>query len=309
MAKGLLDEITSHGDRGAVLPFSRVEDVRQDVLALKNEAFQTSWLQKIVGWIEEDSPPLIPPDIGFVPRSLITVVMPGSGITIRFAYRGKQVDCILPPQYDNHEDRNEQKLRYIRSYLKPLGFSAAALPWLPQKLLAVHAGLGLYGRNNICYHNEFGSHIQIMTYASDMPCGESEWHPLRRMELCESCRACEAACPTGAIDAGRRLIDADRCLTALNEFPGEFPAWLSKDAHNSIVGCIRCQACCPANAQGAKAAAADIVFSEAETTVLLNHVAGTPFTEPLAAKVEAMGIPEYAQVLPRNVAALLQKEC
>ena len=35
MIKGLLSEIVFHGDKGAVVPFSRIDDLRTDIIDIK----------------------------------------------------------------------------------------------------------------------------------------------------------------------------------------------------------------------------------------------------------------------------------
>ena len=231
MIRGLLDDITSHGDQGAVVPFSRVEDLKKDMIALKNGDFHTDWINRMANHITDDANKFVPAGIGFEPRSLISVVMPTQKAIFQFSYHGKTVECRVPPIQTNFYKNNDRVLHYLSDYLLPIGFSAAKAVTLPQKLLAVHCGLGLYGRNNICYNNEFGSYISIMTYISDLPCDEHAWFPIRRMEICEKCYECVTACPTKAIEITRSLIDSDRCVTYYNENPGEFPDWLDKKVH------------------------------------------------------------------------------
>ena len=180
----------------------------------------------------------------------------------------------------------------------------------PHKILAVHCGLGLYGRNNICYNNEFGSYMQIMTYISDAPCDETVWRPLGRMESCDTCRACVNACPTSALDPNRQLIDSDRCLTLFNESANAFPNWLDSTAHNSIAGCTRCQDCCPANAHNKSNIIPGVSFTEEETIEILSNKADAPYSEAVAAKLDATGIfQDYVDpsVFPRNLSVLLQR--
>jgi len=176
-------------------------------------------------------------------------------------------------------------------------------------LLAVHCGLGLYGRNNICYNEKFGSYMQIMSYISDLPCEQTAWLPIKRMNICEECRACVVSCATGVIDPRHELIiDTERCLAHLNESPGEFPDWLDKNAHNSLFGCMKCQDCCPANAQNKNNIVMGTTFTEKETTEILSHKADEPFSDSLVIKLEAAGLsPEEINNMPRNLSALLQK--
>ena len=307
MIRGLLDEITSHGDRGAITPFSRIEDLKNDLIALKNGDYHTDWLNRMVNHITDDANKFIPANVNFEPRSLISVIMPSHKVIYQFSYLGKFVNYAVPPGQNNFYKNNDRVLQYISEYLSPLGFSAAKAVTIPQKLLAVHCGLGLYGRNNICYNNEFGSYMTIMTYISDLPCDETDWFPIRRMEICEKCCECVTACPTKAIEKNRLLIDSDRCVTYYNENPGEFPEWLDQDVHNCVVGCMKCQDCCSANSINKDNVDIQAIFSENETTELLQNKGGLPYTDSLAAKIEATGLlPEFTKpdVLSRNLVAL-----
>lgn len=307
MIDALLSEIVSHGDRGAVVPFSRIDDLKKDMTDLKNREYHTSWLDRMADWMTGGTDGFVPSDLRFKPLSLISVIIPNPKAMLYFQYQGKVIPCAVPPHYTHWDVKNKQVLQYIQNYLTPFGFSASIVRTIPQKLLAVHSGLCRYGRNNICYHDEFGSYMQIMSYISDLPCDDTAWFPIRRMKNCEKCSACVTACPTGAIDLSRRLIDSDRCITFFDDEPGEFPAWIEKDMHNSVVGCTRCQDCCPGNAQNKNNIAEGVTFTEEETTELINHKTDEPYTDSLAAKIESTGILlEYVSVLPRNVAALLQ---
>ena len=309
MIKGLLDEIAYNGDRGVIMPFSRTEDLKKDLNALKDGAYHSDWLNRMINHITDDTNKFIPAKINFVPCSLISVVMPSQKVIFQFSYHGKPVDCVVPPIYIDFYKNNDRVLRYLSDYLSPNGFSVVKAATLPHKLLAVHCGLGLYGRNNIFYNDEFGSHTSIMTYISNLPCDETDWFPIKRMEICEQCYECVTACPTKAIDMDRLLIDSDRCVTYFNEIPGEFPDWLNKNVHNCIVGCIKCQDCCPANSMHTDNVGIHTMFSECETLELLNNKGDLPYTDSIAAKIEATGLlPEFAKsdVLSRNLLALFQ---
>lgn len=309
MINRLLDTITAHGHKGAVVPFSRVASIKEDMLTLKNGAFHTSWLDRMANYMTGEADKFIPDDIGFAPQSLISVVMPSPKVMLQFNYHGKLVNCALPPHYINWDSNNKRVLQYITDYISPFGYSAVIAPTFPQKLLAVHCGLGKYGRNNICYNEEFGSYMQIMTYISDLPCDGAEWFPLRRMERCAKCRVCVTSCPTGAIDGERQLINSDRCITIINEFTEEeFPEWITKAAHNSIIGCTKCQDCCPANAHNKDNIKMGVAFTEEVTTEILNHTGDITYSGSVSVKLEATGIPTINETnyLPRNLAALIE---
>jgi epoxyqueuosine reductase len=304
MIQALLNEIAAHGDRGAVVPISHFDDLRRELQALDTQPHHgfSDWMSNTMA---------IPDGLGFEPRSLISVITSSPKVVYEFNDRGKAVRCIVPPQYSSEGSKADSEiLRYINAYSEPLGHSAALIYGIPQKLLAVHCGLGRYGRNNICFSEEFGSYIRVLACVTDIPCEDAGWFPARRMDACNMCRACVAACPTNAIDPSERIVNAPRCLTALNEVAGEFPDWLDKGAHNSLIGCMKCQDCCPGNAHNKNSVVKGLAFTEEETAELLVHQAGEPFSDPLTAKIKAADwiSPEIAQLLPRNLSVLLQTD-
>ena len=298
MINALLNLIASHGDKGAVVPVSRFEDLKREMEDLKSETYHafSDWMAETMA---------IPQDLGFTPRSLIAVITPSPKVILQFNVCGKPVHCVVPPQYSDGS-KDMEVLQSINNYLTPLGFKSAIASNLPQKLLAVHCGLNLYGRNNISFNKEFGSYMRILSYVSDVPCNENAWHPVRRMEACDNCRACVAACPTKAIDPDDSVIDAYSCLTFKNEFPGDFPDWINKDAHNCIIGCMKCQDCCPSNAHNKNNIIKGVTFTEEETAELLGHKGDEPYSTLLAAKIESTGFTEFSQLIPRNFAVLLE---
>jgi epoxyqueuosine reductase len=303
MIKALLKEIAAHGDKGAVVPISHYDDLKREMEMLKSEdnhAFSDGMASAMA----------IPKELGFEPRSLISVITPSPKIIYEFIRHGHPFRFIIPPQYADEGSKDDEVLQYINAFLEPLGHKAALIYNIPQKLLAVHCGLGRYGRNNICFNEEFGSYIRILSYISDVPCDEADWFPARRMEACDNCQACVSACPTNAIHPAQRVVNASICLTNLNEAPGEFPGWLAKDAHNSLIGCMKCQDCCPANAHQKNNTVKGITFTEEETAELLSHKTGEPYSDLLAAKIEATGwiSPGLSQILPRNLTVLLPGE-
>jgi epoxyqueuosine reductase len=299
MKEGLLNEIAAHGDRGAIVPVSRYDELKRELEALKEGEYHafSDW---IAGRMVMNN------ELGFQPRSLISVITPSPKVIFEFTYHGKPIHCMVPPQYLEEGTKDQEVLQYINAYLEPLGYKAALFDNLPQKLLAVHCGLGLYGRNNICFNEEFGSYMRIISFVSDAPCDEAAWFPARRMDSCEKCTACITACPTNAIFPSHRVINASICLTALNEMAGEFPEWVAKDAHNSLIGCMKCQDCCPGNAMNKDHVIKGVAFTEEETAELLMHEADEPFSDSLDEKLKASGFSEWIlKMLPRNLAALL----
>jgi epoxyqueuosine reductase len=112
---------------------------------------------------------------------------------------------------------------------------------------------------------------------------------------------------TGAIDDDRVLLHGERCLTVLNENPGEWPAWLPPSAHNCIIGCLLCQRPCPANPE-LQVEGTGIVFTAAETDALLvsDDAHEGPAWDGIRAKLEQIGQPYDEPVIGRNFRALLE---
>ena len=71
MINALLNLIASHGDKGAVVPVSRFEDLKREMEDLKSETYHafSDWMAETMA---------IPQDLGFTPRSLIAVITPQS---------------------------------------------------------------------------------------------------------------------------------------------------------------------------------------------------------------------------------------
>ncbi len=139
--------------------------------------------------------------------------------------------------------------------------------------------------------------------------------------------ACMERCPTGAITGDRFPIDAESCLSRLNECPGIWPDWLPPEAHNCLWGCLACQENCPQNAgllsyedTGVRLdvveTAAILARSEAEATASLDPNEGSPANgspdeeawQAAVSKLGATGLDHCRAVLGRNLRALLGLE-
>ena len=172
-------------------------------------------------------------------KSLFMVAMPQPQYEIVFNWKNKKVPLIIPPTYLHGRASINKIQAFLTDLLKPSGYSVE-FARLPQKTLAIRAGLAEYGRNNITYIRGLGSFHRLFTFYSDFPYEQDGWQELRMMDLCKECSACVRKCPTGAIPEDRFLLRAERCLTFHNEHPVDvpFPDWIDPSWHNCLVGCL-----------------------------------------------------------------------
>jgi len=241
-------------------------------------------------------------------KSLFMVAMPQPQYEIVFNWKNKEVPVKIPPTYLHGRALINETKAFLTDLLKPSGHSVE-FARLPQKTLAIRAGLAEYGRNNITYIQGLGSFHRLFTFYSDFPYEQDGWQELRMMDLCKECSACVRKCPTGAIPEDRFLLRAERCLTFHNEHPVDvpFPDWIDPSWHNCLVGCLHCQKVCPANEKVIKWTEPGPTFSEEETKLLLSGMAVEDLPEETKLKVEDHGLGYYLSVYPRNLGVILER--
>jgi len=139
-----------------------------------------------------------------------------------------------------------------------------------------------------------------------MPCREDQWQEMEMLPGCESCTACQSACPTSAITPDRMLLRGERCLAWHNEMSSSvpFPSWIDPQAHHALVGCMRCQRACPYNKNVASWMEARGEFLEEETALLISGNVSDEERERLAVRLRQVGLDP--SMLPRNLEALLK---
>ena len=242
------------------------------------------------------------------PATVVVVVMPRPAHAVAFTVDGRQVETVFPPTYVRYQPLFEE----VRTDLQEHGLPGARVERLnvPLKSLAARLGLVRYGRTNVTYAPGFGSYLQLFGYLTDaaLPL-PADWRPCTPELLpeCDGCSVCLAACPTGAIGGDRVLLHGERCLTVVNENPGDWPGWIPPSAHNCIIGCLLCQRPCAANPE-LLVERTGVVFTAEETEALLGDggVHGAPAWEGIKAKLERLGQPYQEPVLGRNLRALLE---
>jgi len=233
--------------------------------------------------------------------SLIIVAAPQPQVRVTFNRKGDSYHAVIPPTYSYETDRQIQGL--LEHHLIPSGFNVEKVK-LPWKLLAACSGLVQYGKNNITYVDGLGSYHRLTAFISDLPADQDHWQKPQVLERCENCKACMKACPAGAITADRFLLHGERCLTFHNERRGEFPQWIKPSWHNCLVGCLYCQKACPVNKNVQKSVEEGPVFSEEETSALLQGKVPNEIPPTVIQKLTNLDLIEYLPVLGRNLRVL-----
>jgi epoxyqueuosine reductase QueG len=85
---------------------------------------------------------------------------------------------------------------------------------LSHKMIALRAGIGWIGRNNLLVHPEYGSKIRLATILTDMPLEPDK--PVERD--CGECRKCIEICPVKAIKDSHKEWNKPACLEKLKYF-------------------------------------------------------------------------------------------
>ena len=116
---------------------------------------------------------------------------------------------------------------------------------VPELAAAELAGVGWRGRHGLRIVPPYGSYVFLGTILTDLDLSQTGPSP---GILCgEHCRACQKACPTGALtDTG---CDLSKCLSELTQKKGDLsPEAAAQITHSPTVwGCDLCQRACPHN--------------------------------------------------------------
>ncbi|MBI4654478.1 MAG: epoxyqueuosine reductase [Nitrospirae bacterium] len=132
--------------------------------------------------------------------------------------------------------------------IQGMGYNAIPIPasqiidWekqtahLSHKMIALGAGMGWIGRNNLLVHPEFGSKIRLATILTDMPLNPSSSHfdlsvsslvkggsegglgGFLEKKDCGDCRKCIEVCPVSAIGETHKQWNKTACLEKLKYF-------------------------------------------------------------------------------------------
>lgn len=157
------------------------------------------------------------------------------------AYRPYPPDERIPAYYIN------SNLSYHASVALAKRLEAEGIQCLrcevPVKQLAVRYGVGVPLKSSLIAVPPYGTRIAVQCMLLGEPFAAEEYS-VERDGLCETCRACENACPAHAI--GPDGYDVKKCMRYYMD-GADYPDWVY-DIQRTHLGCEVCQQVCPRNA-------------------------------------------------------------
>ncbi|MDQ2087997.1 4Fe-4S double cluster binding domain-containing protein [Herbivorax sp. ANBcel31] len=296
----LSKEAKKHGDILTIVSSHRLNDLKNEIdLFAKSEK-----LNNFQKWIVNEMYNYDIPNSNLLINSIILIAISHPFYAdVIFIKEGKEYfgKCFVALNFDETD-------KYLRMFLEEHGFQAIRANNLPLKRLGVQSGISEYGRNNITYIDGMGSNFSLVAYFSDMPCENDIWRSSVTAKRCNNCNICLDNCPTGAIRNDSFLIDNQKCLSAMNEVPGDFPDWLPTSVHHTCYDCLRCQEKCPMNIGHTDKIAECIIFSEQETEMLLKGRPIEELSEDMKQKILFLGLDQWYDAIPRNIKVLMNRE-
>ena len=238
-------------------------------------------------------------------KSFIIFAVPQLLQSITFHHQGEQYDIKIPTGYvDNGITGAMLKSRIRKDIIRDPEKKLKGRVRLPLKTLAVRSGLAEYGRNNITYVNGYGSYHALYGLFTDKELDDN-WGPMKMLRLCKGCSVCTRECPTKCIRTSNFVIDEGRCLALYSEVPGGMPAWIKPDAHNALIGCLKCQFDCPANAEGSLHIEKIAEMTEEETDLILKQGTDKEVLQKIREKLVTFPIADDLAYFSRNLKLVL----
>lgn len=310
MNRAIMDHFRREGCRLRAVPIERAGSLREDLDRFESSEELNGFQRHILHGIYRFDPPA-----AFEARQVLIIATPTpSCAKVEFEWEGetRRIFCICrSDETGTGESPGKQAIRWLETLLSPAGYRVESAGHLPLKRLAVRSGLATYGRNNITYVEGMGSFHTLSAFYTDLPpdCDGNDWREVCVHELCASCGACIAACPTGAVRPDRFLIDTDRCLTFFIESPREWPSWIPRSIHRCLVDCLACQIDCPLNAEARDRVAGPIRFDADETRRLAEGLRPEDAEPDLSRRMRILMLDDFqpGSVVARNLQLFLER--
>lgn len=96
--------------------------------------------------------------------------------------------------------------------------------------VALHAGLGFWGKNNLLVHPKYGAGVRLISLFTDMPLKTD----IQIENDCKDCKACIIACPAKAIEDDHFIFN--KCYEQVRNF--------SKEKNYNVYICGLCVKAC-----------------------------------------------------------------
>lgn len=247
-------------------------------------------------------------------KSIIILAICSRPALVNFHVNGSKLEVIIPPNYyDDGTTYEDFESLILNEIIKEPGYKVQFTNKLHVKLLAVRSGLGRYGRNNICYVDEWGSMINLFAYFTNFTFEEDNWTEIKMMDICKNCTICINNCITNAIpnpSDENFVINVNNCISVYNEIQGTIPNWIPSEAHNSLIGCMRCQKECPANQKVIDLYKRFEDISEKETKMILNGNFDNNLANSLSKNLKMFTLnnaDSALAVIKRNLELLIKK--
>ena len=293
-----------HGLYGSVVSIEHLAELGAEIDGLHDKGLLHDEIYNYTGAKKPFHKPRLPRNMPGA-KSIIVVATPQPILRTTFHLKGRTYQLETPPTYYDVSQVVSRARETLKDAFRPCKYRFVRAV-LPQKLLAVRSGLALYGRNNITYIPKHGSYYRPTVFYTDYDSPVDYWREKQALPLCTKCRACINACPTGAIQKDRFLINADICLTYMNEKPSKskFPKSVKASAHNALIGCMRCQKACPYDKDVRSWYEDRGEFSEEETEYLLKGEFSGAKAKKVARKLGRLGLDLSS--FPRNLKVLIR---
>lgn len=195
----------------------------------------------------------INPDIDLLTDPVLHLPSARSIISVALSYASIQKDdgCMSYIAYyargkDYHrvmENKMNQLMDYIRE-IKPgteMKAFADTGPLLDREV-ALRAGLGWIGKNNILISPDYGSMLVLGEILTSLDLEYDE----QISDRCGSCQECIKNCPGGALKEPYTL-EYDRCVSYLTQKKGVLKKEERRLIGTNLWGCDSCQLACPYN--------------------------------------------------------------
>lgn len=111
-----------------------------------------------------------------------------------------------------------------------------------ERLAAVLAGIGFFGRNQLIIHPTLGTYHFLGIVFLDVPIQEERTHSV--VDSCGTCEACIKACPAKALSIDG--YDIHKCISAFNQSK-RLLTLAEAQLNYCLFGCDLCQLACPKN--------------------------------------------------------------